>query len=102
MRKALFERARVTPCKGKVFALRECCNRCCRNERIRVARNVAPDVASNVAAGKCHRVAWRVALGVAANVANVKRLCVLNVAFGVASLLRWPFTNLLPLPLTSL
>jgi hypothetical protein len=32
----------------------------------------------------------------------VKRLCVLNVAFGVASLLRWPFTNLLPLPLTSL
>jgi hypothetical protein len=32
----------------------------------------------------------------------VKRLCVLNVALGVASLLRWPFTNLLPLPLTSL
>jgi len=66
--------------------------------RIRVACNVALAVASNVAAGN-HR---HVAFDVATNVAKAKHLCAINVAPDVAPLLRWLFTNPLPLPLTPL
>ena len=30
--KGLFYKTSLTPCKGKVFALRECCNKCCRRQ----------------------------------------------------------------------
>jgi hypothetical protein len=58
-------------------------------KRIRVACNVAWDVAPTVATGK-HR---RIASGGATNVVQVKRIRALNVAHGVASLLHRLFTN---------
>jgi hypothetical protein len=63
-------------------------------KRIRVACNVAWDVASNAAAGKdCH-----IAFGGAINVVPVKRIRALNVAPGVASLLhRLSASSLRPL-----
>jgi hypothetical protein len=67
-------------------------------KRIRVACNVAWDVAANVAAGK-HR---RIAFGGAINVVQVKRIRALNVASVVASLLRRLFTNSLRLMLSAL
>ncbi len=58
-------------------------------KRIRVACNVAWDVAPNVATGE-HR---RIAFGGAINVVQVKRIRALNVAPGVASLLHRLFAN---------
>ena len=58
-------------------------------KRIRVACNVAWDVAANVAAGEHHRMAF----GGAMNVVQVKRIRALNVAPGVASLLHRLVTN---------
>jgi hypothetical protein len=73
-----------------------------RSERIGVARNVAPDVASNVDNEKHRHVARCVAPEIERFVAFAKRDCALNVASTIASMLRWPFTNLLTLPLTAL
>jgi hypothetical protein len=61
-------------------------------KRIRVARNIARDVASKAVAGE-HR---RIASGGAINVVQVKRIRALNVAPGVASLLHRLFANSLP------
>ena len=67
-------------------------------KRIRIACNVAPAVASNVAAGELHRVAFSVEI----NVVQVKRIRALNVASVVASPLRRLFTNSLRLMLPAL
>lgn len=60
-------------------------------KRIRVACNVAWDVAANVAAGEHHRIAF----GGAINVVRVKRIRALTVAPGVASLMHRLCANLL-------
>jgi hypothetical protein len=72
------------------------------SERICVARNVAPDVASNVDDEKHRHVARCVASDIESFVATAKRDCAPNVASAVATMLRWPFTNLLPSKLSAL
>jgi hypothetical protein len=98
MRINLFLRARATPSKGKVFALRECCGKYCGNERIRVVFNVARNVAPNVAAGS--DIGLRGALHLLFHQTFPTRSP--SRSRNVASMSRRPFTNLLPVQLTSL
>ncbi len=92
MRKDFFTKQALPLARARFSRCANVATNVAGSKRIRVACNVAWDVASNAAAGEHYRIAS----GGAINVVQVKRIRALNVAPGVASLMHRLFANSLP------